>query len=217
MEECHENCDDHIHTSHMKHRTVWIFSLIFIPVCILLIRPFMARQILYRASAYEASYMNQESVRQYKKALFLDRDNAEGWNGLAAVYKLAGDIEGAISAYWKALEADPQNRKALYSLGMRLASDKQQYEEAARYWNQVRELGPESADEREKYPFSYHRLSLSALATCYKRMGDIDREADILEELRRHYPDSSKVREETQAIEDNTSNIGIREKRDNLP
>jgi hypothetical protein len=78
-------------------------------------------------------------------------------------------------------------------------------------------IGPESADEREKYPFSYHRLSLNALATCYKRMSDIDREADILEELRRHYPDSSKVREETQAIEDNSSNIGIREKRDNLP
>ena len=110
----------------MKHRTRWVLSLIFIPVCILLIRPPMARQIMYRASAYEASNMNQESIRQYKKALFLDRGNAEGWNGLAAVYKLVGDIDGAISAYKKALEAEPQNRKALYSLGMRSALDKQQ-------------------------------------------------------------------------------------------
>ncbi len=217
MEECHENCDDHIHTGHMKHRTRWVFSLIFIPVCILLIRPLMARQILYRASAYEASNMNQESIRQYKKSLFMDGDNAEGWNGLAAVYKLVDDIEGAIHAYKKALEAEPQNRKALYSLGMRLALDKQRYEGAARYWNQVRELGPESADEREKYQFSYHKLSLDALATYYRRLNDVDREADILEELRRHYPDSSKVREENQATEDNPSNIGIGEKRDTSP
>jgi len=176
----------------MKHRTIWVFSLIFIPVCILLLKPFIARQILYRASAYQASNMNQESIRQYRKALLIDGDNPEGWNGLAAVYRLAGDIEGAIRAYRKAMEAEPHNRKSLYSLGMRLALDKQQYEEAARYWNQVRELGPESADEREKYPFSYHRLSLDALVTCYKRLNDTGKTADILEELRRHYPDSGK-------------------------
>lgn len=217
MEECHEHCDNHTHAGQMKYRTVWIFSLIFIPVSIFLLRPFIARQILYRASAYEASNMNQESIRQYRKALLIDGDNAEGWNGLAAVGKLAGDIEGAIGAYKKALEADPQNRKSLYSLGMRLASDKQQYEEAAIYWNQVRELGPESADESERYLFSYHRLSLAALATCYRRLNDSDKEADILAELRRHYPDSSKVREENQAIEDNPSNIGIGEKSSTSP
>ncbi|MFC1714085.1 tetratricopeptide repeat protein [Candidatus Poribacteria bacterium] len=217
MEECHESCDNHIHADHMKHRTRWVFSLIFIPVCIFLIRTIMARQMLYRASAYEASNMHQESIRQYKKALFMDGDNAEGWNGLAAVYKLAGDMEKTISAYRKALEAEPQNRKALYSLGMRLALDKQQYEEAAGYWNQVRELGPESVEEREKYQLSYHRLSLDALATCYKRLNDADREADILEELRHHYPDSSKVREENQAIDGNPSNIGIGEKSSTSP
>ena len=201
----------------MKHRTRWIFSLIFIPVCILLIRPLMAKQMLYRASAYEASNMNQESIRQYKKSLFLDGDNAEGWNGLAAVYKLTGDIEGAIHAYRKALEAEPQNRKALYSLGMRLALDKQQYEEAARYWNQVRALGPESADERKKYQFSYHNLSLDALATCYKRLNDADRAADILEELQRHYPDGSEVKKEAQVIKDNPSDIGAIGKSDTSP
>ena len=217
MEEKHDHCNSHGHTDHMKHRTRWVFSLIFISVCIFLIRPLMARQILYRASAYEASEMYQESIRQYKKALFIDGDNAEGWNGLAAVYKLADDIEGAINTYRKALEAEPQNRKALYSLGMRLALDKQRHEEAAGYWNQVRELGPESADEKEKYQFSYHELSLDALATYYRRLNDTDREADILEELRRHYPDSGKVREENRAIGDNPSDIGIREKKDTSP
>ena len=159
MEEGHEHCDDHTHAVHMKYRTVWVFSLIFISVSIFLIRPLMARQILYRASAYEASNMNQESIRQYKKALFMDGDNAEGWNNLAAVYRIVGHIEGAIHAYRKALEAETQNRKTLYGLGMTFALDKQQYEEAARYWNQVRELGPENADERRKYQFSYQNAS----------------------------------------------------------
>ena len=118
----------------------------------------------------------QESIRQYKKALFINGDNAEGWNGLANVYKLSDNKEESIRAYRRALEAEPKNRKTLYSLGIRLALDKQQYAEAARCWNQVRELGPESTKEKEKYQLSYHKLSLDALATYYRRLDDNDRE-----------------------------------------
>ncbi len=60
-------------------------------------------------------------------------------------------------------------------------------------------------------------VRMPILLGCYKRLNDTDREADILEELRRHYPDSSKMKEETQAIGSNPSNIGIREKRDTSP
>jgi Tfp pilus assembly protein PilF len=217
MEENCIFCDNHAHGGHIKYKTRWIFSLIFIPITIFLAKPFAAKQLLNRASAYEASYMHQEAIRQYKKGLFINEDNADGWNDLADVYKAVGDTEEAIRAYNKALEAEPQNRKALYSLGMIFALSKRQYEEAARYWDQVRELGPESADERGRYQFSYHRLSLDALAICYKRLNDADRAADVLEELRRHYPDDSEVAEKAQAIEGNLSDIGIRKKRETSP
>ncbi len=217
MEEHHEHCDNHTHSDHIRYRTRWIFSLIFIPVSIFLIRPFAARQILYRASAYNASNMHQESIRQYRKALFIDADNAEGWNGLADVYKNTGITEEAIHAYKKALESDPLNRKALYSLGMIFAADKEQYEEAARYWNQVKQLGPESADEKDRYPVSYYRFSLLALATYYRRVGDADGEASIWQELHTYYPDESKVEEQIQATEDDFQETGEKEKADTSP
>ena len=93
-----------------------------------------------------------------------------------------------ISAYRRAIEANPQNKKALYSLGMTLALQKQQYEEARDLWNRVRKLGPENAEERAKYKLSYHRQSLLSLATYYRRINDPDGEADAREELNRYYP-----------------------------
>jgi len=172
----------------MKYRTKWIFTLIFIPVCIFLIKPLVAKQLLYRASAYQASYMYQDSIRQYRKGLFIGGDNSDAWTGLGDVYKITEDVEKAISAYRKAIEIDPQNRKALYTLGMTLALKKQQYEEAKNLWTRLRELGPESVKEIAKYNLSYHRQSLLSLVTYYRRMNDPDGEADAQEELNRYYP-----------------------------
>jgi len=211
MEECHEHCDNHDHTIHMKYKTIWIFSLIFIPVCLFLIRPLVAKQLLYRASAYKASYMYQDSIRQYKKALFIDGDNEDGWIGLADVYKDTENVEEAINSYTKAIEAEPQNRRALYSLGMTLALKKQQYEEAKKRWDKVRELGPESADEKDRYRFSYHRLSLHSLVAYYRRINDPDREAEAQKELNSYYPDTRD------ASGDNPPNTGAWEGADTSP
>ena len=197
MEDSHEHCDHHDHASHIKYRTRWIFSLIFIPVCLFLIKPFLAKQLLNRASSYSASFMYQDSIRQYKKGLFLDGDNSDGWIGLADVYKETGDVEDAINSYRKAVKAEPKNRRALYSLGMTLALKKQQHEEAKKYWDKVRELGPESADERDRYILSYHRLSLQALVSYYKRMDEPEREAEAQKELDSYYSDAKSADEKT--------------------
>jgi tetratricopeptide (TPR) repeat protein len=188
MEEDQASCDIHTHSDSIKLRTKWIFSLIFIPVSIFLLRSFIAKQIVYRASAYRASYMYKDSLRQYKKAVFLDGDNSDAWTEMGDVYKIVEDVEKAISAYRKAIEINPQNKKALYSLGMTLALRKQQYEEAGNLWNRVRELGPESDEEKAKYKLSYHRQSLLSLVTYYRRMNEPDKEADAQEELNRYYP-----------------------------
>ena len=217
MEEDHASCNVHTHSDHIKLRAKWIFSLIFIPVSIFLLKPFIAKQIVYRASAYSASFMYQDSIRQYKKALFIDGDNADGWIGMADVYKITEDVEEAISSYGKAIETEPQNRKALYSLGMTLALKKQQYEEAKRLWDEVRKLGPESADERDRYRFSYHRLSLHSLVAYYKRINDPDSEAEAQKELNSYYPDAKDAGGNTQAIDDNSPDIGEREEADTSP
>jgi tetratricopeptide (TPR) repeat protein len=210
-EECHENCDNHDHAGHIKYRTRWIFSLIFIPVCIFLIKPLVSKQVLYRASAYRASYMYQDSIRQYRKGLFIGGDNSDAWMEMGDVYKLTEDVEKAISSYRRAIEIDPHNRKALYSLGITLALKKQQYEEAKKYWDKVRELGPESAEERAKYILSYHRQSLLSLVTYYRRMNEPDGEVVAQEELNRYYPDTRD------AGEDNPLNTGAREGTDTSP
>jgi hypothetical protein len=62
-------------------------------------------------------------------------------------------------------------------------------------FERVRELGPESEAEKEKYLISYHMLALRALAIGYERSNDIDKAVSVLEELLRQYP-NSKVAEE---------------------
>ena len=211
MEEDQVSCDIHTHSNNIKFVTRWIFSLIFIPVCIFLLRPFIAKQIVYRASAYKASYMYQDSIRQYKKALFLDGNNSDTWTELGGVHKITEDIEKAIGSYRKAIEVEQKNRKALYSLGMTLALKKQQYEEAKKYWDKVRELGPESAEERGRYRFSYHRLSLHSLVTYYRRINDPEREAEAQRELNSYYPGTRG------ASGDDPPNTGAREGADTSP
>jgi len=187
MEEHHPSPDNQ---TNIRFRSRLIFSLIFIPAVIFLMKPFIARQLLYRGASYAGSGQFQESIKHYKRGLFIDSGNAEGWNDLADVYKSVGDVDEAARAYEEAIKADPRNKKALYSLGMIFGIDKDQYEKAMEYFDQVRKLGPESEAERSKYVISYHILALRALATGYERSNDMDKAISVLEELLKHYPNS---------------------------
>jgi tetratricopeptide (TPR) repeat protein len=196
MEGNHASPDNHIN---VRFRNKLIFSLIFIPAVILLMKPFIARQLQYRGRSYAASGLFQESVRHYRRGLFIDSGNAEGWNNLADVYKSVGDVDKAVKAYEEAIKADPRNKRAFHSLGMVFGIYKGQPEDAMKCFERVRELGPESEAEKEKYLVSYHMLALRALATGYERSNDIDKAVSVLEELLRHYPNSkdaeAKLRE----------------------
>ena len=197
MEEHHAFSDNHIN---VRVRTRLIFSLIFIPAVIFLMRPFVARQLLYRGTSYAGSGLFQESIKHYRRGLFIDSDNAEGWNGLADVYKSLGDVDKAAEAYQDAIKADPRNKKALYSLGMIFGVHKEQYEKAMECFDQVRKLGPESEAERSKYVVSYHILALRALTTGYERSNDIDKAVSVLEELLRQYPNSKQAEEKLKKL-----------------
>lgn len=197
MGEHHASSDNHIN---VRFRTRLIFSLIFIPAVIFLMRPFIARQLLYRGTSYAGSGLLQESIKHYRRGLFIDSDNAEGWNDLADVYKSLGDIDKAAEAYEEAIRVDPRNKKALYNLGMIFGVHKEQYEKAMECFDQVRKLGPESEAEKSKYVVSYHILALRALATGYQRSNDIDKAVSVLEELLRQYPNSKQAEEKLKEL-----------------
>ncbi len=197
MEERHASSDNHIN---VRFRTRLIFTLIFIPVVIFLMRPFIARQLLYRGTSYAGSGLLQESVRHYRRGLFIDSGNAEGWNNLADVYKSLGRVDEAAEAYEEAIKADPNNKKALYSLGMIFGVYKDQYEKAMEYFDRVRKLGPESEAERSKYVTSYYILALRALATGYERSNDLDKAVSVQEELLRQYPNSKDAEEKLKEL-----------------
>ena len=192
MEEHHASSDNHIN---VRFRTRLIFSLIFIPAVIFLMKPFIARQLLYRGASYAGSEQFQESIRHYRRGLFIDSGNAEGWNNLADVYKSVGDVDKAAEAYEEAIKADPRNKKALYNLGMIFGVNRDQYEKAMEYFDRVRKLGLESEAEKSKYVISYHMLALRALASGYERSNDIDKAVSILEELLRQYPNIKQAEE----------------------
>ena len=53
----------------------------------------------------------------FKRAIESDPRYASAYNGLGAVYRLAGDLDGAISCWSKAVELDAGHKFALYNLG----------------------------------------------------------------------------------------------------
>ena len=200
MEYDHENHEECAVSKNIRYRTKWIFSLVFIPMTIFLIRPFMAKQIFYRATSYQSCGLRSDSIRQYKKALLIDGDNADVWCSLADLHKEMGNIDEALKAYERAVVAELMSRRANYSLGMTLALYKQQYAEGMRYWERVREIGPEDADENGRYMVSYYKLSLSSLAIGYQKLNKIDKAIAILEELLEYYPKDEELAEKLKQI-----------------
>ncbi len=58
-----------------------------------------------------------KAMDYFKRAIESDSRYASAYNGLGAVYRLVGDLDGAIFCWDKAVEIDPGHRFALYNLG----------------------------------------------------------------------------------------------------
>jgi len=166
--------------------------LIFIALSFIVMRPFIARQLLSRASSYMACELFNDAIRSYKKAVFMDNRNITAWNMIGYSYKISGDLKNAVNAYQKVLKTDPQDRSANFSLGVILASEKK-YKEAVPYFEQIRAFGPEKKG-LEIDIASYHKSSLRLLADCYGALEEIKKRDAVLEELRRYYPAQEAAR-----------------------
>ena len=192
--EKHDYCscshlDDHNRRSRLALR--WTLSLTFIALSFILMRPFIVKQLLSRASSYMTCELFSDAIRSYKKAVFIDKRNVMAWDMLGYGYKSNGDLEKSIYAYQEALKTDPKDKNANFSLGVILASEKK-YKEAIPYLEQIRAFGPQERG-LEIDIVSYHKSSLKLLASCYEALKEFNKRNSALEDLRRYYPENNMI------------------------
>lgn len=61
-----------------------------------------------------------EAIKCYKKAIFMEPEYVEAWNGLAYIYDIKHEFENSLRAYDRAIEIDSTYGKALYGKAITL-------------------------------------------------------------------------------------------------
>ena len=125
--EKHDHCScSHLHDHNRQPKIAlrWLLSLVFLALAFIIMRPFIAKQLLSRASSYMTCELFNDAIRSYEKAVFIDRNNVMAWDMLGYGYKSNGNLEKSIYAYQQAIKADPKDKSANFSLGVILASEK---------------------------------------------------------------------------------------------
>ena len=149
------------------------------------------KQLLSRASSYMTCELFADGVRNYEKAVFIDKRNVMAWDLLGYGYKSNGDLEKSIHAYQQALSANPKDKNASFSIGAILVSERK-YKEAVPYLEQIRALGPDASKQTINI-VSFHKSSLKLLVTCYDALKELDKKNNALEELHRYYPENNPI------------------------
>jgi tetratricopeptide (TPR) repeat protein len=168
------------------------YSVIFLVLAMVVLRPLMVKQMISRADAYSAYGMVEDSKRQCNKALLLDNDNSEAWCRLARIHNAEGQRDMAYAAYLRSTQADATNKPAQFELATMYLHDGL-HQEAIPCFDQVRKLGPETPQDLQRGRFQYHKASLEMLASCYEKVGDITKAEFTLEEIRVFYPDDANA------------------------
>jgi tetratricopeptide (TPR) repeat protein len=163
-----------------------LFSLGFVLVLTLLIKPFMADQLIKRADAYYCSGLYDDAIRQYKKAILLSKADSDIWVSLGNSFEAKKEVNKAIAAFREAVKAAPEDRAANFYLGMALATSKD-YHSALAYFEKVRIFGAEPKEQLLSGGFSYYRSSLRMLAVCFEKLREFEKAAEVREELKRLY------------------------------
>ena len=192
--EKHESCScSHLHDHNRRLRLAlrWALSLTFIVLSFIIMRPFIVKQLVSRASSYMTCELFSDAIRSYKKAVFIDKRNVMAWDMLGYGYKSNGNLEKSIYAYQEALKVDPKDKNANFSLGVILASEKK-YEEAIPYLEQIRAFGPQEKG-LEIDIISYYKSSLKLLVSCYATLKEFNKRGGALEELHKYYPDDNMM------------------------
>jgi tetratricopeptide (TPR) repeat protein len=208
-DECHDHDHDHNHNheSGIKAQYKWIFTLLFIPLCIFFMKPYIARQVSYRGFTYIGNELYKEAIGQYKKAIFFNNKDLKSMNWMAYCYKMQNDRENAIKTYNKMLTIDPENRNALLNLGLVLGLNGKR-EEAIAYFEKIRHLGPKNEDSSAINMLEPYQSALNMLSAYYERMGKPRKARDILLELLKNYPNDKQAKSKLKEIETRLNGLG---------
>lgn len=163
------------------------YTVIFMVLALIAIRPLMVTQILSRADAYSAFGLYDESKRQCNKVLLLDSDNGQAWYRLARIHKTQEKPDMALGAYQMATNADPTHIPAQFELGLMYMEDDRP-QQAIPHFDQVRRLRSNKTTRGAQGKFPYHKSSLDMLLLCYEKVGDEAKAQFTREEMRVFYP-----------------------------
>ena len=89
-----------------------------------------------------------DAARWYEESLAIDPKNANASTDLGIAYYYMNQPDRAIAQFDRSLALDPEHTKTLLNLGIVRAFGKQDLEGAAKAWQRVVEIAPESSEAR---------------------------------------------------------------------
>jgi cytochrome c-type biogenesis protein CcmH/NrfG len=100
------------------------------------------------ANLYFDAERFSEAARYYEEALKIDPRNVNVSTDLGISYYYMNQPDRALAQFDKSLAIDPKHSKTLLNMGIVRAFAKQDLEGAAKAWQQVVDLAPDSAEAR---------------------------------------------------------------------
>ena len=113
------------------------------------------------ANLYFDAERYNDAIRWYEDALQVDPRNANASTDLGIAYYYTNQVDRALAQFDTSLEIDPKHTKTLLNRGFVLAFGKQDLDGAAKAWQRVVEIAPDSPEGQRA------RQSLEALRTAH--------------------------------------------------
>jgi tetratricopeptide (TPR) repeat protein len=89
-----------------------------------------------------------DASKWYEEALRIDAKNVDASTDLGIAYYYMNQADRALAQFERSLAIDPKHTKTLLNIGIVRAFGKQDLEGAARVWQQVVEIAPDSPEAR---------------------------------------------------------------------
>jgi cytochrome c-type biogenesis protein CcmH/NrfG len=113
------------------------------------------------ANLYFDAERFDDAIKWYEDALKVDPRNPNASTDLGIAYYYTNQVDRALSQFDRSLAIDPRHTKTLLNQGFVLAFGKQDLDGAAKSWQQVVDIAPDSAEGQRA------RQSLEALRTAH--------------------------------------------------
>lgn len=105
----------------------------------------------------------EASMAKFKKAIEIDPDFSQPYNGLGMIYRLMGNIDGAIYCWEKAVELNPDSPQIYYFLGL-AQMEKANFQKALSLFRTYQEQAGAALSKEEKEKIT------SLIKTCEDRI-----------------------------------------------